>query len=189
MNRMTAAFTAALLLGAPAFAQTGGQKDAQPSGSTQPARLADQDMSFLKQAAEANVSALKLGQLAVEKASNPAVKQLAQSLVDGHGKAEKALAQIAQQDQVIAPEHVTKDAAGTYDDLLTKKGKDFDTAFLDAVISTRESDVKAFEKEADSGKDNELAKYAQDQLPLLRGDLRTARDIRTRDIRNSKSGA
>ncbi len=166
-----------LLFAAPALAQNT-QPPGQPnSPPATPAKLSSQDQSFLQKAAEAATSEIKLGQLAVDKASSPAVKQFGQQAVSDFGKAQQDLNKIAGELKWIAPDHMSQDAAGRYDDLWQRSGKDFDSRYIGGEISSYQNYVPLFEAEADKGTDHQLATYAQAQLPTLRGQLDTAKQI------------
>ncbi|MBV8505919.1 MAG: DUF4142 domain-containing protein [Alphaproteobacteria bacterium] len=85
------------------------------------------DQSFLQKSAEAITSEIKLGQLAVDKASKPDVKQFGQQAVTDFGKAQQDLDKIAGDLKWIALDHMSQDAVGQYDDLWQRQGKDFDS--------------------------------------------------------------
>lgn len=185
MNKIViAAASVAFLAAPPVFAQSGQspqkqQQDVQYSGSSTPAneKLSDQDRSFLRKAAEGNVSEIKLGQLGVEKASNPAVKKYAQRILNDHKKAKQKLEDVAQQEHLTLPEHVSQDAAGTYDDLMQKTGKEFDKAYMSAMVDDHQSDIDTFKKQVDDGKNQQLKHYAQNTLGVLQQHLSEAKTI------------
>lgn len=167
---------ALLLFAAPALAQNTQHGQPNPPPAT-PAKLSSQDQTFLLKAAEAATSEIKLGQLAVDKASSAEVKQFGQQAVGDFGKAQQDLNKIAGDLKWIAPDHMSQDAAGRYDDLWQRNGKDFDSRYIGGEISSYQSYVPLFETEADRGTDHQLAMYAQAQLPTLRGQLDTAKQI------------
>jgi putative membrane protein len=174
---ITAAMILCLAASAPALAQNA-QKQGQPnSPPATPAALSGQDQSFLQQAAEAAASEIKLGQLAVDKASSPEVKQFGQQSINDFGKAQKDLDKIAGNLKWIAPDHMSQNAVGQYDDLWQRQGKDFDSHYMGDEISNYQNYVPLFENEADHGTDHQLALYAQSLLPTLRARLYTAKQI------------
>src|SRR5580700_9034431 len=100
LNIITGVAALALVFGAgPAFAQYGGNS----GGSSQTGRQANSptsdnsqtaadnkssaDETFAKKAAAGGMAEVKLGQLAVERGSNPAVKNFGRRMVQDHSKA------------------------------------------------------------------------------------------------------
>jgi predicted outer membrane protein len=75
----------ALLAGVPAWAQAPASSQA----------LNDQDRMFLKQAGDGNLAEVKLGQLAMQKAANPAIQEFGRWMATDHGFANVRLAAIA----------------------------------------------------------------------------------------------
>ncbi|HZU90237.1 MAG TPA: DUF4142 domain-containing protein [Stellaceae bacterium] len=166
-----------LCLAAPTLAQNAQKQGQSSSPPATPAALSGQDQSFLQKAAEAAASEIKLGQLAVDKASNPEVKNFGQQSIDSFSKAQKDLDKIAGHLKWIAPDHMSQDAVGQYDDLWQRQGKDFDSRYIGDEISNYQNYVPMFENEADHGSDRQLALYAQSLLPTLRARLYTAKQI------------
>lgn len=113
-QRFRIAAARVLFLVAPALAQGAqqqGKGQANPPLAT-PATLSGQDQSFLQQAAEAATSEIKLGQLAVDKASSPEVKRFGQQAVGDFGKAQKGPDKIAGDLKWIAPDHMSQARVG-----------------------------------------------------------------------------
>jgi len=54
-----------------------------------------------------------------------------------------------------------------YDDLKTKKGKDFDKKYTDLMVSDHKEDIEAFRKESSEGKESSLKAFASKTLPTL----------------------
>lgn len=175
--RLWSALAVTLFLTAPAFAQGNSQPAPPSSPPATPAKLTGQDQSFLQKSAEAASSEIKLGQLAVDKASSPSVKQFGQQAVDDFGKARQDLDKIAGDLKWIAPDHMSQDAVGQYDDLWKRQGKDFDSRYIGDEISNYQNYVPLFEKEADQGSDHQLMMYAQSLLPTLRARLSAAKEM------------
>ena len=170
-NRLSASTT---LLGIVTLAS---DEQDEPEGPATPAKLSDQDQSFLQKSAETITSEIKLGQLAVDKASSPDVKQFGQQAVNDFGKAQQNLDKIAGGLKWTAPNHMTQDAVGQYDDLWKRQGKDFDSRYIGDQMSNYQNYLPLFEKEADNGTDQQLALYAQSVLPTLRARLDAAKQI------------
>jgi putative membrane protein len=54
---------------------------------------------------------------------------------------------------------------------------DFDRAYLDAMVKEHKKDVSAFDKEAKSGKDDDLKAFAAQTTPTLKSHLQQAEEL------------
>src|SRR5690242_8525302 len=129
----------ALVFGAgPAFAQYGGtggstqQPQTRQRGSTtdQGAETtrgnserttnntkSSSNENFAKKAAQGGMAEVKLGQLAEEKGSNPAVKNFGRRMVQDHSKANDQLKSATSKESIPLPNEVDKSDQATYDRL------------------------------------------------------------------------
>jgi putative membrane protein len=146
------------------------QSTAPPSGSAQPAdpsmretlgapglrgqQMADQ--KFLRTATEDGIADVKLGQLAIEK-GGPAVKTLAQTLVDDHTTINKELATVADSLGVLLPKKLSKDDQAEYDKLNGLSGKDFDMEYIPFIANAHWKKLHDFYMEASVAADPGLA--------------------------------
>ncbi|MEW6161293.1 MAG: DUF4142 domain-containing protein [Verrucomicrobiota bacterium] len=135
------------------------------------------DEKFIKEAAKGGMKEVQMGQLGVDKAQNPQVKEFAQRLVQDHSKANQELKQIAQKKGIELPsetEHKDKDHEAKWSD---KSGAEFDNAFVKHMIKDHKKDIQKFEKAAAECEDQELKAFAQKTLPTLRQHLQTAQNL------------
>jgi putative membrane protein len=112
--------------------------------------------------------------------------------VAGAPRAEPPGAEPADTDAAPAKDAVAKDKdAGTADApstealkavaaLRSQPRREFDAAFVAAMIASREAAVALFEAESRDGRDGELKEWAARQLPALRDQLVAARALRSR---------
>jgi putative membrane protein len=61
------------------------------------AQISPQDERFVMDAAQTNIAEVDAGHMAVQKGTSPAIKQLGETLIADHARAEDQLRQIAQQ--------------------------------------------------------------------------------------------
>jgi len=132
------------------------------------------DKTFMMKAAQGGQAEVTMGQLAQQKGSSDAVKQLGQTLVNDHQTANQQLQQIAQQEGAQLPSSPDPKDQATTDHLQNLNGQQFDQAFLKHAVMDHQKDIKEFQKEADSGKDPQLKQFAQQQLPTLQKHLQMA---------------
>jgi putative membrane protein len=158
-----------LILGsAVAFAQTGADAMSTHASST--------DVSFAKEAAIGGMSEVELGQLAVQKASDPRVKQFAQRMVDDHTKANDALKAAAIQEGITLPMSTDKKHEELRAKLDKLSGPQFDEAYTKQMVRDHKEDVSAFEKQAKAAS-SPVQKFAADTLPTLQSHLQMIQGI------------
>lgn len=134
------------------------------------------DAHFMQQAANASVAEVQLGQLALTKSDNEAVKALAQRIVDDHTKANAQLKAIADSEQITlaSPGDAARDEAAR---LRALDGSAFDQAWAKAMVGDHEKAVKLFSDEAAAAGDSRLHQFAQATLPTLRAHLQSAKKL------------
>jgi putative membrane protein len=135
------------------------------------------DSAFARQAAADSTAEVEHGRLATQNASSADVKQFAQHMVDDHSKANTELKSIASQKQLTIPTELTGKHKAMQDKLSKLKGAEFDKAYMAHMVTAHQQAVSLFEREAKTGKDDELKAWAEKTLPTLQEHLKQARDI------------
>ncbi len=147
--------------------------------SSKPTVTADAETSgFLVKAADAGMAEVQLGQSAQSKAVNPRVKDFAAMMVHDHSAANDQVKSFASQRSVVLPDSVGDAHKKTMNDLAKKTGKDFDKAYMDAMVKGHESVVDMFEKSADKVNDTEVKTFINNTLPTIKAHLDSAKAIR-----------
>jgi putative membrane protein len=140
--------------------------------------LADSpDSSFYKNAAEGGMSEVECGQLAQQKATNPAVKQFGAMMVKDHTAANEKLKALAASKQVALPDSpsLMQKASKTRLDMMSGDG--FDKSYVKGMIEDHKTDIKEFQKEASEGKDPQAKAFATATLPTLQTHLQKIQSI------------
>jgi putative membrane protein len=135
------------------------------------------DAHFAKEAAQGGMAEVKLGQLAEEKGSNDTVKGFGKRMVEDHSKAGDKLKGLASRESITLPTDISANDQATYDRLAKLKGTAFDRAYARDMVKDHETDVAAFEKEANAGKDDSLKSFASETLPTLQDHLKRAKEM------------
>jgi putative membrane protein len=133
------------------------------------------DATFALHAAQGGLAEVKLGQLALEKASNPEVKSFAQKMVDDHSKANDQLNAAAAKDRMTLPNTMNAKDQSLYNKLSDLSGAAFDKAYMKAMVKDHEEDIKEFQKEADKGANPDIKSFASSTLPTLQQHLDMAK--------------
>lgn len=129
------------------------------------------DAAFAVEAANGGMAEVELGKLAQEKATNPRVKKFGEMMVMDHSKANDSLMAVAKVKNITLPSAVSPDEQKIKADLTKKTGKDFDKAYVDAMVDDHKKDVKKFADATKSLKDPDLKAFAQKTLPVLQTHL------------------
>ena len=135
------------------------------------------DAHFAKEAAQGGMAEVKLGQLAEEKGSNNTVKNFGKRMVEDHSKAGDQLKGVASRESITLPTDISAKDQATYDRLAKLNGAAFDRAYARDMVKDHETDVAAFQKEANAGKDDSLKSFASETLPTLQDHLKQAKDM------------
>lgn len=108
------------------------------------------DKAFVRQALQGGMAQVQLGQLALQKSSNPDVKQFAQKVVDDHTKLGDAMKQVAQQMNVKPPDSLSGKDKSTITKLNALNGDAFDKAYIKDMVKDHKQDEKEFKQEAEN---------------------------------------
>ena len=135
------------------------------------------DSSFIKDAAEGGMSEVELGQLAQQKAMNPAVKDFGAMMVTDHTAANDKLKAVATAKQVSLPDSPSLMQKASKKKLDMMSGDSFDKSYVKGMIDDHKADIKEFQKEATDGKDPEVKAFAVATLPTLKTHLRKIQSI------------
>ena len=135
------------------------------------------DAHFAKETAQGGMAEVKLGQLAEERGSNNTVKNFGKRMVEDHSKAGDKLKEVASRESITLPTDISAKDQATYDRLATLNGTAFDRAYARDMVKDHETDVAAFQKEANAGKDDSLKSFASETLPTLQDHLKQAKDM------------
>lgn len=137
-------------------------------------RLANPDSTFMMKAAQGGMAEVQMGQLATQNGMNQDVKAFGQQMVTDHSKANDQLKSIASQKGVTLPTSLDAKDQATYDRLSKLHGAEFDRAYMSDMVRDHRADIADFQKEANSGSDPDLKKFAADTLPTLQHHLSMA---------------
>ena len=160
-----AALGAVLALSAPAFAQ-----------DTPPPTTAT-DRQFLIQSAQGSISDYANGAAAVNRATNPAIRQLGIWIMEDHDRLNISLFALAGVRGINLPLTMTASDQSDLTTLTAKQGADFDRAWLQQAIKTNKQDVSDAKKELAATTDPEITPTVRAYLSTETGHLIAAQSI------------
>lgn len=134
-----------------------------------------EDAEWAVKVADAGMLEVQLAKLALTNAASSKVKDFAKMMEDDHTKANEELIQAAKQKNISLPAAMSDKCQKKYDELASKKGADFDKAYMSAMVDGHKDVVDEFKKEADKGKDADLKTWATNKLPTIEHHLEMAK--------------
>lgn len=182
----TILMTGGLMLAQAPATGAGSNTNSAATGSSSSKKADDM---FAKKAAEGGLAEVEMGKLATEKATNPDVKAFGQRLVDDHTKANDQLKQIAAQQNIQLPTEINAKDKAEKARLEKLSGAAFDRAFVMHEVADHKKDIAEFQKEANSGKDDAIKNFAQQNVPVLKEHLQLAEQAEGKVKSNSASNA
>jgi putative membrane protein len=137
----------------------------QPAAAT---NLSQADQVFIRDAAAANDSEIRLGRLAVQKGSTDDVRKMGQMMIDDHQKLADRLLSISTREGISLPMNPTTEQQATYGRLSALSGADFDRAYMDQMKIDHQKAITLFQYESQYGSHPSLKNLATSTLPSLR---------------------
>lgn len=140
--------------GATAAPTTMGDRDAQTgtgttaTGATDTQAAANDLQQFVQKATLANMAEIQLGQLALQHAQDPQVKQFAQMMVDDHTRALEQLRTVTSSQGLQVPSELDGKHQKLHDKLSKLQGAEFDRAYMDAMVDAHKDAEKLLKSHA-----------------------------------------
>jgi len=132
------------------------------------------DNGFVATAAQGGMAEVELGKLAQTKATNPAVKQLADTIVADHTQANEELKQIMAKMNMAWPPEMSSKVQAEKEKLEKLSGAEFDKECVKMMIRDHKHDIRLFEREAKHAENPDVKNFASQALPKLRNHLQLA---------------
>jgi putative membrane protein len=148
------------------------------NAATATAALPPADADFVTKAAEGGQFEVQVAKLAVDKATDPAVKAFAQMLVEDHQAANDKLRQIASSHGVALPAALPEAKKKELEQLGKLSGPEFDRRFVKMIgIGDHRHDIGEFEKAGQTAKSEDVKGFVQSSLPTLKKHLAAAEKL------------
>ncbi|RFZ92448.1 DUF4142 domain-containing protein [Mucilaginibacter conchicola] len=145
-------------------------KDTTTNGSTGIA-VDEMDAKFATDAANAGMTEVAAGKLAETKAVDAQVKDYAKMMVEHHTMINDELMEIAKKKNITLPTAPDADHQKELTDLSAKSGKEFDKAYVDAMVNGHKKVASMLEDASKNCKDADLMAFATKTLPTVKTHL------------------
>lgn len=133
---------------------------------------------FLVRAANSGMTEVMMSQAAIERSTRQPVKDVAQMLVSDHRAANDQVKSLAQQRNVALPDSISDESRKDYNDIVAKRGTDFDKKYVNQMIDNHEKSIKMFEDVLNDTQDAGVRNFAQNTLPKLRQHLDMLKQVK-----------
>jgi len=135
------------------------------------------DQTFVLEAASGGLMEVELGKIAATNAASAKVKDFGRMMVTDHTKANTELKAVAGKKSITVPPAPAEKHQQHIDELKTKKGAEFDKAYVDMMVNDHKEDISKFEDEAKNGKDPDVKAFASKTLPVLNKHLKQVQTL------------
>jgi putative membrane protein len=170
-----ALISAALLIVAPAFAQSVGEK----TGVNSTLGISPSTADFVKEVAISDIFELQSNKLA-EQRGNAAEKSFAATMTKDHTKTSDELKAMVKSGEVKAELPTSLDGShqSKLDKLNGEKGADFNSEFESEQVNAHKDAISLFERYAKGGDNPKLKDWAGKTMPALRHHLEMAQALK-----------
>ena len=166
----------------------------RPTPPTQPvlpnrATLSPLDRQFIIDAAQGGMAEVSLGQMASQRATNDAVKQYAQRMVQEHTQANRELLRLASQKGVTPPRDMGPKYRAAMDRLMQLPRASFDQAYIsEAGINGHLESLAVYQRQAQLGQDPDLKAFAAKTVPIVQNHLQVAGNLKANNGAEDRRG-
>ncbi|MBF2027428.1 MAG: DUF4142 domain-containing protein [Oscillatoriales cyanobacterium C42_A2020_001] len=141
-------------------------------------QLSEIDRQYMLTAGEAGVANIQMGQLALQRATSPQVKQFAQAEIDEQRTVATELSRIAPRVGVSLPTTPGPKYQAALRRLAQLSGQQFDQAYLsEGGINAHLENAATFQREAAFGQNPDLVRLANTGLPIINQHFSTASSL------------
>jgi putative membrane protein len=136
------------------------------------------EREFLTKAGQSNTAEIKLAQLAEQRGSSEAVRDLGRRLVKDHTQIEKKMKGLSKDRRIAWPSEMDWKHEDAYKRLSNLSGAEFDRAWLQTMEEMHQKSIKKYQEAVDNSSDRQIKLFASQRMPILRSHLRKIRDVR-----------
>jgi putative membrane protein len=156
--------------------QTAMAQPAPPSTGSA-AMVPESDAMFAQDASRGDSTEIQMAQLALQRASNPSVREFAQRMIDDHMHSSAKLAAIAATQQATLAAAPGEKGQGMVQKLSLLQGAEFDRAYMRVQVAAHQQMAQLMQWEMQNGTDARLKAFAGAVLPTVQTHLHMAQQI------------
>lgn len=135
------------------------------------------ETAFIKKAADGGMTEVELGKVAEKNGQRSDVKEFGSRMVKDHGKANDDLKDVASKMGVTVPDKIGARHQADIDKMSKKTGDAFDSAYARDMVADHEKDIAEFEKARGEVSNEDLKKFIDDTIPVMKEHLEMAKKM------------
>ena len=136
------------------------------------------DKHFILAAAQGGIVEVKLGELAVQKATRADIKAFGKLMTTDHAAINADLKALASQKGIVLPVELDAKHQEMVDKLAGLPNAEFDDAYIKAMTKDHKMDVKEFHAEAAKTEDADIKAFVNKSVPVVEEHLRQITALR-----------
>jgi putative membrane protein len=137
------------------------------------------DAVFIKRAGDAGMTEVEAGKVAEKNGQRDDVKAFGGRMVKDYGKSNENLKSVATKMNAVVPEKIRPRRQFKIDQMAKLSGAAFDTAYITAMVQDHQNTIAGFEKALASVSNEDLKKFINDTLPVLKEHLEMAKKMQS----------
>jgi putative membrane protein len=153
------------------------QSNEQKADSSKAMENIEDDSKFVVKATSGVTMETELGSYAAKNAVSPGVRTFGETMLKDHSKDKEALQKLASDKNITIPAQTGEDFQKHIDEITSKRGAEFDKAYISFMVSDHKEDISEFEEEAKDGKDADIKAFATKGIPVLQHHLEMAKSL------------
>lgn len=139
----------------------------------------DQDRQFVDRATSAGLAEVEAGNLALHRATSPAVREFGRWMITDHTEMGEMLAHRAEHAGLSVPNQISEKDRAALDGLRQFHDADFDMHYLADQLAAHKQAMELFKQEAQSGEDPWLRSFAHHMQPMLTQHLAQVEELKS----------
>jgi putative membrane protein len=139
--------------------------------------VSSNDQEFLDKALIGGLMEVQTSGIVITKSQNQDVKAFAQKMISDHSKTNKEMKELGRENGVALIGGTSIEQQNEMNELSKLSGAAFDKEYVKRMVAAHEKDVAEFQKQADSGTNADIKKFAAETLPALKMHLEMIKDI------------
>jgi putative membrane protein len=153
------------------------ESNAEALADNQSEPLSQSDQTFVKEAADAGLTEVRMGELAQKQAASASVKEFSSMMIKDHNAANEELRNFGAKNGITLPTDLCSDCRRKYNGLVEYKGAAFDKKYMEQMVADHRDVVLRFERQSKDGNNKELKDWARTKLQTLKHHLSMAEDV------------